>query len=167
MCYIKNMSATPKKTKFQDGNNFALKWKTSKKRKEICDKLCKHLAKGLSIQSFPPACFETIQSYITKFPKDFCKNKINSAKREGICFWERIGIQGTTGELKDFKCKSWQFNMCNRFPQAWKLSQTTEIVGQGLSVKVIDEKMDMKEALEAYKQTITGVDSKIKILNED
>jgi len=97
------------------GNNYAMKYKTPEERQELCRKYIEHIEQGFSDESFPECDEETLQRYIRDFPKDFGADQIMKAKKKRMLFWERVGKQGTIGQIKGFNAKSWEFNMKNRF----------------------------------------------------
>jgi hypothetical protein len=37
--------------------------------------------------------------------------------RRQMLAWEKIGLEGTMGEIKGFNATSWSFNMKNQFPR--------------------------------------------------
>ena len=95
------------------------KWRTSEERKAVCQALCDHLSQGLSMKCWPLSDPATVKSYIEEFPEDFDAEAIADAKRKGLLFWERLGIDGATGVNKDFNATSWIYNMKNRYPRDW------------------------------------------------
>lgn len=137
-----NMEKKKKKRKsYNLGNDYNLKFKTSKDRKELCDKWCDHLINGYSKSSFPYCDDETFKSYVKKYPDDFASDKIEKAERISKMFWEGLGIDGTIGNIDGFNSSSWKFNMVNRFGWKEKTDLTTkdkEI--QPLLVEFIDDK---------------------------
>ena len=93
-------------------NNYAMKFKTVKERRELANRYSLHCEKGLS-----NACFEidenTLQRYISEFPEDF--RTIKKARRKRQLFWEQMGIDGAMGLIDGFNATTWIFNMKNRF----------------------------------------------------
>lgn len=91
----------------------------TKYKDEYCEMLVEHMNKGLSFESFAGligVTKETIFNWLEKNKQFFDSKK----KGEVRCrlFWERLGIAGSSGKLKNFNCGTWIFNMKNRF--AWK-----------------------------------------------
>lgn len=91
-----------------------LKFGTPEKRRAMWDALCKHVSDGFSLKSFPICDEETCWSYSERFPEDCPYSEFEDAKREGLLFWEKIGVAGATGKLEGFNATSWIFNMKNR-----------------------------------------------------
>ena len=88
----------------------------TKYRKEYCEMLLEHQAKGLSFASFAglvKVTHETLNEWAKKYPD------LSAAKKKGnsecLLFWERMGIQGAAGKLKGFNTAAWIFQMKNRF----------------------------------------------------
>ena len=96
------------------GNQFALRYKTSEERQDLCRRYCGHIEKGYSDESFPDCDIDTLKRYITEHPEDFGAD-VGRSKRLRQLFWERAGVAGTLGQIKGFNAKSWTFNMQNRF----------------------------------------------------
>ncbi len=111
-------------TSYNQNNQFALKYATTKSRKMLCKKYCKHLSKGLSKESFVDCSYKTIETYMIKYPNDFPADEIDKAERRGRLIWEEMGLSGTKGELKNFNTRCWTFNMKNRY--GWKDKNETE-----------------------------------------
>lgn len=91
-----------------------LKFGTPEKRRAMWAALCKHASEGYSLKSFPLCDEETCWSYSKRFPEDCPYSEFEDAKREGLLFWEKIGVAGATGKLEGFNATSWIFNMKNR-----------------------------------------------------
>lgn len=91
-----------------------LKFGTPEKRRAMWAALCKHVSDGFSLKSFPICDEETCWSYSERFPEDCPYSEFEDAKREGLLFWEKIGVAGATGKLEGFNATSWIFNMKNR-----------------------------------------------------
>jgi len=103
---------------YNQNNQFAIKYKSSKARNSLCKRYCVHLAKGLSKECFPDCSHKTIETYMEKYPNDFPADMIAKAERNGRLFWEKAGIDGMFGKLKGFNSKIWSFNFKNRY--GWK-----------------------------------------------
>jgi hypothetical protein len=50
---------------------------------------------------------------------------IETAKRKGQLFWEKIGLQGIFGEINKFNGSAWMFAMKNRFGRMGKQPDKT------------------------------------------
>ena len=64
---------------------------------------------------------DTFLLYCAKYPNEFPTDMIEQARRERMLFWERIGIEGTTGKIQGYNSRSWEFNMKNRFRWSEKI----------------------------------------------
>lgn len=102
----------------QPGNQNAMKWPTPEERQAAGQRLAAHLRTGLSLQSWGEADEETIKRYMADFSLDFGTEDIRAAMRESRQLWEKVGLNGTLGKIKNFNAASWKFNMQNRFK--WK-----------------------------------------------
>lgn len=80
------------------------------------DKLEAHLATGLSIEAF---CGEVGISVDTFYRWEKVRPALSEAKKRGLAksqsFWEKLGMAGMTGKIKNFNSAIWIFNMKNRF----------------------------------------------------
>lgn len=100
-------------------------------KKEYCEKLIKHMAKGFSFESFAGlmrVSKQTIYEWLDKH-KEF-----SDAKKEAMelnrLFWEQKGVQGLYSEArKPFNSTVWLFNMKNRFPREWRDKHEVEQSG--------------------------------------
>lgn len=128
--------------------NAAIKWKTPEDRRAACEAFCEHLRAGFSWASFPDADEDTVKRYIRDFPEDFCPEKVQQAERQSRHFWEKIGIAGTTGKLKGFNAKSWEFNMQNRLGWSTKADVNNHNTGSPQSIVYIE--LDEKQKLENH-----------------
>jgi len=85
-------------------------------RAEYCQLLVEHMQKGLSFETFGTTVgvsHETTYQWAKKYP-EFAEAK-KKALAECRLFWERMGVQGAAGKLKNFNVGAWIFNMKNRF----------------------------------------------------
>jgi len=83
---------------------------------EYCQMIIEHMKQGRSIKSFGSvvnACENTIHSWKEKNP-EFLRS-IKVGEQHSFAFWERLGIAGAAGKVKNFNAASWIFNMRNRF----------------------------------------------------
>lgn len=74
-----------------------LKYKTSKDRKIVFEKILEHVRSGYSPDCFPGIGIKTIWLYIEKFPDDFPAGELMAAGREGLYGWQRIGRSQALG----------------------------------------------------------------------
>ena len=101
------------------GNNYHERFKTPAERQIAFKAFCDHIAQGYSKKSFHQPCVEnTIMLMLEKYPTEFDMNALEAAKAAGINFFERVGIQGMMGEIKNFNGSVWQCHMQNR--AGWK-----------------------------------------------
>lgn len=92
---------------------------TPAKRQDAFRLYCIHIGAGYSATSFyEPVCDDTIDAMLVKYKDEFDMSKLRQAKNKGRLVWERIGLKGTIGEIKNFNAHSWKFNMQNRL--GWK-----------------------------------------------
>jgi hypothetical protein len=110
------------------GNNFNERWKLPKERKAAHKKYCKHLAAGYSKDTFQ-ADRHTMKRYMEKYPKDFIKEEIEEAYREGLHELEVVGKAGMMGKIKNFNAASWIFTMKNKMD--WTDSQKVDHTSGG------------------------------------
>jgi len=105
----------------------------TKYRKEMCEEIVDAMAKGLSKEAAAVECGihkDTLYDWCNSESKRY-KRKFSDAVQEGegksLLFWEKMGISGAAGKLKNFKSVAWTFNMVNR--HKWTMKQ--EISGPG------------------------------------
>jgi len=120
-------SKKTKKRGAPKGSKNKLKLKESKERKEMFERFCDHVSRGLSQTSFPELCYNTIHKYMKDYPEDCPKEKLDKALRESMLFWETVGLQGTIGKIPYFNPTTWIFNMKNRFPKEWSDSVKVDV----------------------------------------
>ena len=102
------------------GNDYKKLWKTSAERQAAFKEVCDHIASGLSKASLPIADWDTVEAYMANHPEDFPADRVREAMRHQMLVWEKIGLDGVTGEIKGFNATAWAFNMKNRFPKDWR-----------------------------------------------
>ena len=106
-----------------------------------------HISSGYRDKSFTVCDMDTFTNYCNKYPNDFPTDMIERARRERMLFWERIGIEGTTGKIQGYNSRSWEFNMKNRF----RWSEKIELESRGnivTSISFVERKSDTKELKE-------------------
>lgn len=98
-----------------------------KYKPEYAEKLIEHMARGLSYESFAGACRVTQKTLYNWEQKheEFAKAK-ELAVAANRAFWERVGMEGMTGEFEKFNSAIWIFNMKNRFGWTDKRETKTE-----------------------------------------
>ena len=94
----------------------------------------KHRAEGFSKKSFPDCDYETVEKHLNE-NIEFrpLKKELEKAEREGLKYWEQLGKDIASGEIKGNPV-AWIFTMKNKFPEEWKEKQTTEVTGDRKSV---------------------------------
>jgi hypothetical protein len=115
------MKKQKKRRSYNLKNNFAEKFKTKHQRKKLLKEYIDHICKGFSDKSFSLCDMDTFLLYCAKYPNEFPTDIIEKARRERMFFWERIGIEGTTGKIQGYNSRSWEFNMKNRFRWSEKI----------------------------------------------
>jgi len=75
--------------------------------------------------------WDTVEAYMDNHPDDFPADKLREAMRRQMLVWEKIGLEGTMGEIKGFNATSWSFNMKNRFPRDWRDKQNIDFDTSG------------------------------------
>lgn len=88
----------------------------TKYKPEFCEQLVKHMAEGLSFESFaavPFVCVDTLHEWANRHPKFSDARK--RGRQMGLKFWEEIGRAGCVGKIKNFNVVAWIFNMKNRY----------------------------------------------------
>ena len=82
--------------------------------------LIDHMSSGLSYECFAAianCCDDTLREWEKNYPE------FSAAKKEAFTknrvFWEKIGIAGMSGKIKNFSAVMWIFNMKNRFRHEW------------------------------------------------
>lgn len=121
------MKKTKKRGSYNLQNKFAEKFKTKLQRKKLLTEYLIHISSGYSDKSFTLCDMDTFVNYCNKYPNDFPTDMIEKGRRERMFFWEKIGIEGTTGKLHGYNSRSWEFNMKNRF----KWSEKIELESRG------------------------------------
>lgn len=97
----------------------------SKYKPEFCDLLIKHMADGLSFESFAAVVKvnrTTLWDWV-KAHEDFREAKAEGLD-ENLLFYEKIGRAGMMGKLPGFNITAWIFNMKNR--HGWRDKQKDE-----------------------------------------
>ena len=87
------------------------KFNTPELRRQLCANFCQHLKDGYSIDSFSQASFKTIQRYIADYGDEIIddtsqqsfRDAIESARAEGLQFWEKLAIDNAKGDIEGDK----------------------------------------------------------------
>ena len=144
---INEMKKPKKRSSYNIQNKFAEKFKTQLQRKKLLTEYLAHISSGYSDKSFTVCDMDTFNNYCTKYPNDFPTDMIEQGRRERLFFWEKIGIEGTTGKIQGYNSRSWEFNMKNRF----RWSEKIELESRGnivTSISFVERKTDTKELKE-------------------
>jgi hypothetical protein len=92
---------------------------------EYCEALIKHMETGMSYASFAGVVRCNVD---TLYNWEKLNQEFSEAKKIGMAlnmhFWEKMGIAGTAGKVKNFNVTAWIFNMKNR--HAWGDRTITE-----------------------------------------
>lgn len=124
----------------------------SKYKPEYDAMLIGHMASGLSFETFAPVVkvnLDTLYEW-AKLKPTFAEAK-KTAFQQNLLFWEKLGIMGATGRIKNFNVTAWIFNMKNR--HGWRDVKQLEHSGPNSSAikyeNLPDEQLDklLKEAL--------------------
>lgn len=92
------------------------KGQPTKYKKEYCQKLIDHMSEGYSFETFAAILkvdVQTLYNWVKAQPDFFEAKKMAFAQSQ--LFWEKVGIQGTTGKMDKWNPTGWIFNMKNRF----------------------------------------------------
>lgn len=108
-------------------------------KKAYCKMLVEHMRQGLSFEAFAGKigkCEKTLFNWLELYP-DFLQSKKEGTAAARL-FWERMGIEGISGNIQGFNATTWIFNMKNRF--GWRDRHDLEHSASGnaqLQVQVI------------------------------
>ena len=99
----------------------------NKYKPEYCDMLIAHMSQGLSFESFAGVvkCDKVTIYNWTRISKDFLNAKTRGTE-ECRLFWEKLGVMGAAGKVRNFNPAAWIFNMKNRFKSEWRERQEVE-----------------------------------------
>jgi hypothetical protein len=109
------------------------------KNEKLVIAYCRHIENGYSENSFPQAASSDVEKIAAELDlsgdrKTNYKEMLETAKRKGQLFWERIGLQGILEKEKKFNGSVWMFTMKNRF--GWKDKQPEEAREENKIVRV-------------------------------
>jgi len=93
----------------------------TKYKPEYCQQLIDHMSQGLSFESFA-ANLNTWAGTLYRWEQEF--SEFREAKNIGFercrAFYEKAGVAGMMGKVKNFNQTVWLFNLKNRFPKQWR-----------------------------------------------
>ena len=90
-------------------------------KEEFDDMLIKHMAEGESFEAFAAVINvsrTTLYNWVEHIPSFSHAKQIGTPK--ALRHWERAGMWGTFGKVKNFNANSWKYSMANRFPSEYK-----------------------------------------------
>lgn len=102
--------------------------------------LIDHLSEGLSFESFAGVIGvnrDTVFVWANNKPSFKEAKEIGTAK--SMLYWEKMGIAGTVGKLKNFVPAAWIFNMKNRFK--WSNKEEIKHIGSEDEFSVTHDKI--------------------------
>lgn len=88
----------------------------TKYKPEYCEMLIQHMSQGLSFESFGgtiDVCNDTLYEW-KKRHKAFSEAS-KKGWQKSLAFWERLGVAGAAGKIKNFNAAVFCFTMKNKF----------------------------------------------------
>jgi hypothetical protein len=82
---------------------------------KYCDELIKHMESGLSFESFAGVISvhrDTLYEWAKTHPQFSDAMQIGRSK--SLLWWDKIGVAGTVGKIKNFNFNSYRFNMATK-----------------------------------------------------
>lgn len=122
----KKLSAKETKSKLEASAEF---------RKRVFKDLLIHIRSGKSLDCFGPLSEVSIREYLKTYPKEFCGEQLDEARRQAKDGWEAIGRKQADGTCMG-NSRSWYYNMANRYGWAEKQEVKQEHSG-GVSVNIV------------------------------
>jgi hypothetical protein len=110
----------------------------TKYKPEYPEALVKHMAGGLSFETFAAlcnVCRDTLYEWTDAHAEFSDAKKMGEIKSR--LFWERLGLNAALGEVKNFNPTVWIYTMKCRFPKQWGDKQEV--------AHVIDDKREIKK----------------------
>lgn len=99
----------------------------TKYKKEYCEMLVNHMAKGLSFESFGgeiDVWKEALYNWVKRYPE--FSNAKDRGHLKGLLFMEKIGQAATMGKIPGFNYRPWLMKMKNSFGYKDRLDITSE-----------------------------------------
>jgi hypothetical protein len=87
----------------------------TKYKKEYCEQLVNHMAKGFSFESFAGSIGvnrDSLYEWCKVYP-DFSDSK-KCGLDKSLLFWEQIGMDGLMGKIENFNASTFIFSMKNK-----------------------------------------------------
>lgn len=104
---------------------------------KYCAMLVAHMAGGLSFPAFAGAIGVNVD---TLYAWEKAHKEFSEAKREGLAanliFWEKLGMTGIAGKIKNFSAPTYIFTMKNRHGWRDKIEHSGEIDTSGTKEKI-------------------------------
>jgi len=107
-------------------NQYALKFDTSEKRKELCNKYCEYVRQGFGKEYFPDCDYDTFKIYCEKYPEDFPTDIVTTAEREGKHAVQKVLFAGMLGKIPGFREKTAIFVAKNMLGWSDRQNMTVE-----------------------------------------
>lgn len=105
-------------------------------RIDLANRLCAHLAEGLSMQCFPSISRNFLATLIKDYPEDFDKDMLDAAMVDGQEWWERLGSDQANGKNVG-NSRTWYYNMSNRYGWCDKVDLKAKHEGS-LNVSIVN-----------------------------
>lgn len=104
-------------------------------RRKIFKELCDHVARGYSLDCFPPLSVVSIREYLKRYKEEFIQEELDDSMRKGKSFWEDIGHRQASGHCMG-NSRTWYYNMSNRY--GWREKVDIEAEHKGaVSINVV------------------------------
>lgn len=110
------------------------------KRKDLHEKLIKHLREGYSFDCFPYLSQKALKELMSAFPEEFDPEEIDEAIEFGKHCWEKIGKEQAAGSCMG-NSRTWFYNMSNRYGWREKQEVKQDVSGH-VSISVISYSAD-------------------------
>jgi len=107
---------------------------TPEKRVKLCNKWIEHCMSGLSKEAFRECSYRNFLQLQEEYPEDFDQQKLDRAEREYAYFWQKMGIEGMMGNIRNFNSSVWQWNMANRF--GWRPVVDQQQTNQAINIEI-------------------------------
>lgn len=124
-----------KKTKVDRVDRQKLIENDEKYRREIFERLLKHVREGFSLSSFDEMGEATVKRYFEKYPDEFSLDEYEAAQRAGMRFWEGVGKKQACGDCMG-NSRTWYYIMANRYGWREKVELKADHSGE-IQVQVV------------------------------
>jgi hypothetical protein len=106
-----------------------------KERRKMFERLCGHVAKGYSFESFSEVTTKSLREYFKAYPEEFSQEEFELAMQKGRDLWEDIGHRQASGSCLG-NSRTWYYNMSNRYGWSDKVQVEAEHKGS-MAVNII------------------------------